>query len=603
MKKLLLFGGIALISLCAAAQSFSNPKVLPMDVESFYYVIPQELSFNGTDRVVIPTDWGTGLITLYSNDFEEIKQINIGSSVEYVPTTVTQKEVVSVQYREEDYTIEEDASFGGGYITFDSEPTNDEVFTALQANGYPNAELFTCNGEDYFVLEKKNVYFESYNPESGYWSTINEDNEMIVAAKEAGLLVEDRKIYNFSYNGSEMAVAFATIPSRLVKAAEYYDENEDIYKYALMTYGWSIYSIQEDNSYITFGAYVEDEGDYYLERSFSTYTDDEIVALLNSARLNYYFYNAKQVEAVTTDIKGNKWFVCLQEKVGDIVLNKYGFALIGGYLYVAGFDGNAEITYGDKEEVVYRSTIKTENISGEATYTNYDNSVGAPSNVFLSQTFFNKDAQYEYFTFHTVVKKYLTKTFTNGYNAYDPNTHEYTKIAGEGKVYTEKVMYDGLNVVSENGTILETVMFPDNFLSTSYGCYFFILGGSKYIAVHGYLNYEYEADYEDQEYATLLYKVNDSNNGTQLSPVSAPIRVSVRPTMLNENESVTVTLDEETTSDKQVRIVDMNGRVMNKSRIPAGQKSTQVKHLPKGMNMVQVMDGDNSIHVQRVIVK
>ena len=604
MKKLLLFGSMTLVSLCTIAQSFSDPKLLPGSEYSYSgsYIIPKELSFDGTNRVIIPSD--KEKCTVYTNDFDEVKQINIGSSVEYTPTIVTQKEVVSAQYKDEDYVVSERNYISGATFIFESKPTSDEVIATLKNGGYPDVELYKYNDEDYFIIKKVKSYYYS-NKDNHYWYRADEDDNLIVAAKEAGLLVEDRKIYNFSYQDQEILVAFANIPDELYKVNEsYYDNEADerVEAYALANCRYSC-SIGDDNEYLTINnVNIYISGDGYLHRSLNTYSDDEIVAYLNSFDLSRFISKAKQVETVTTDIKGNKWFVCVQEKAGDLVLNKYGFALIGDMLYVSGFEGKAVITYGDKEEVVYRSAAEKSSTMCVGRFNNFDNTVAEPYPVLLSQTFFNDDAQYEYLTVHTVVKTYLKETFTDGYSVYDYDTKEYINFSGEGKVYTEVVMYDGLNVLSENGTVLASVMFPDNFLSRLSECRFFILGGTKYVEVSGYLNYQYGYGVQ-QEYATIIYKVNENSGSTSLSPVSAPIRVSVMPTMINENETVTVSLDEESNTDKQVRVIDMHGRVMNKTKIPAGQKSTQVNHLPQGLNMVQVMDGDNNIHVQRVIVK
>lgn len=592
---------MTLVSLCTIAQSFSDAKFLPGgEYYSGSYIIPKELSFDGTNRVIIPSD--KEKYTVYTNDFDEVKQINIGSSVEYTPTIVTQKEVVSAQYKDEDYVVSERVLISGATFTFDSKPTSDEVIATLKNGGYPDVELYKYNDEDYFIIKKVKSYFYS-NKYDHYWYSANEDDDLIVAAKEAGLLVEDRKIYNFSYQDEEeILVAFVNIPYELYKVDEYYYENEayeEVKAYALAN---CHYGIGDDNEYLTINNVEVSYDGVYLHRSLNTYSDDEIVAYLNSFDLSRFISKAKQVETVTTDIKGNKWFVCVQEKAGDLVLNKYGFALIGDILYVSGFEGKAVITYGDKEEVVYRSAAEKSSTMCVGRFNNFDNTVAEPYPVLLSQTFFNDDAQYEYLTVHTVVKTYLKETFTDGYSIYDYDTKEYINFSGEGKVYTEVVMYDGLNVLSENGTVLASVMFPDNFLSGWSECRFFILGGTKYVEVSGYLNYQYGYGVQ-QEYATIIYKVNENSGSTSLSPVSAPIRVSVMPTMINENETVTVSLDEESNTDKQVRVIDMHGRVMNKTKIPAGQKSTQVNHLPQGLNMVQVMDGDNNIHVQRVIVK
>lgn len=589
MKKLFFLGATMSMALCANAQSLDNPKLMPK--ESRISVIPKELSYDGTNRIVIPTGGSKNddptHYTIYSNDFEELKTIqNAGSTTEYKYMSIEQKEILSASFDSENYVVMGTEESGNGgkkarkaksgeepnsyviapYLTFESEPTKAQVMAALQALGYtPEEDLYDYDGYSYYVIAREDT--------------------MVSGVK-------------FSY------------PTQMVRILSYDDVfYARLYKlYDVGIYVYSETSYYCDPSYYNYGN---------MQTTFAGWTDDEIKDYLNEylsgnyARFyydyeNYRYVYLEEVITVATDPNNWKWFVCAQEKAGKFVLNRAGYVLHDGALYMSGYQGNATYSYGDQEVDVF-ADVRTSKSSPYGEYINYDIANASDNTIYLTQKLFNSDAQYEYITFTPIVKKFLVDSFANGYHDYyygmDGERTE-LNFPGEGKIYHEQVLYSGLNVVSESGNSIVSVTFPANFVAIYDDYNVFVLEGKKYIAVNGYLNYKYsQYGYnEDNIDATLIYQIG-SNGSTSLAPVSDPIRVSVRPTYLGQDEAVTISTDENFKRNGQVRVVDMQGRVMQNKQIPAGQQSTQMHNLPQGMNFIQVMDGNQTIHTQPVIVK
>lgn len=586
MKKLFFLGTTMLMALCASAQSMGNPKVLSK--KTSFSVIPKELSYDGSNRIIIPTGDSKNddptHYTIYSNDFEELKTIqNAGSTTEYKSISIEQKELLSASFDSEKYVVMGTEESGNGgkkarkaksgeepnsyviapYITFESEPTKAQVVAALQALGYtPEEDLYDYDGYSYYVIGRED-------------SVVN------------GI--------KFSY------------PTQMVRIESYDDV---FYARLYKLYDVDIYVYSETN-YRCYPSY-DDYG--YMQTTFAGWKDNEIKDYLNEylsdnyARFyydykNYRYVYLEEVITVATDPNNKKWFVCAQEQAGKFVLNRAGYVLQDGALYMSGYQGNATYSYGDQEVEVF-ADVQTSKSSPYGEYINYDIANASYNTIYLTQKLFNSDAQYEYITFTPIVKKFLVDSFANGYYYYNYREETELNFAGEGKIYHEQVLYSGLNVVSESGNSIVNVTFPANFVAVYDEYFVFVLEGKKYLVVRGYLNYEYSryGNNEDNINAILIYQIS-SNGAASLAPVSDPIRVSVSPTYLGPDEVVTISANENFKRNGQVRVVDMQGRVMQNKQIPAGQQSTQMHNLPQGMNFIQVMDGNQTIHTQPVIVK
>ncbi len=142
-------------------------------------------------------------------------------------------------------------------------------------------------------------------------------------------------------------------------------------------------------------------------------------------------------------------------------------------------------------------------------YVNYDNDVSrgdsySGDGLCLTQTLFNEDANYEYLHFPI-----------SSYTAREP----YGPMCENCPNYREKYgTYTSFNVMSEDGTILQTVSFPNGFkMVSSVNVEIIKLSNEHYIICTGEMG---------ENAAMLVYKINRTNTGTSVQQVSEPQKIS-----------------------------------------------------------------------------
>lgn len=212
--------------------------------------------------------------------------------------------------------------------------------------------------------------------------------------------------------------------------------------------------------------------------------------------------------------------------------------------------------------------------------------------ICLSQTLFNTDDKYEYLSFpHELSEVYNNGSTTPDY--YGSGT--YTEI----NYFYQCALYKSFNVMSEDGTILQTVTFPNGFEMINHvSAQIIQLSGEFYILCQGEMN----------DNATLLiYKLNRSSVGASVEQVCAPIKASAFPSIANRNQMITIQLsgDNADNSRTNLQVIDMQGKVLNQQTIPAGQTSTTIpaNRLSNGMNLIKITQGSKNIGTEKVIVK
>lgn len=217
---------------------------------------------------------------------------------------------------------------------------------------------------------------------------------------------------------------------------------------------------------------------------------------------------------------------------------------------------------------------------------------GFGDGICLSQTLFNTDDKYEYLSFpHELREEYEDDSYTPDY--YAPGT--YTEI----KYFYQSDFYKSFNVMSEDGTILQTVTFPNGFeMINDVTAQIIQLSGEFYILCQGEMN----------DNATLLiYKLNRSSVGASVEQVCAPIKASAFPSIANRNQMITIQLsgDNADNSRTNLQVIDMQGKVLNRQTIPAGQTRTTIPahRLSNGMNLIKITQGSKNIGTEKVIVK
>ena len=234
------------------------------------------------------------------------------------------------------------------------------------------------------------------------------------------------------------------------------------------------------------------------------------------------------------------------------------------------------VGYSDKEAVIMH--VYGEDLTLKKTITPSEepipftvknlNSNSSDYTMYLTQTLFNDDEKYEYIV--SVPQK---------------NQYGYDYSAG-------------LKIMSDDGSILQTIMFPENV--TGYfdtGIKLFIIGSSKYLEGGDY------EDADENEYMNL-YKINkDAKDPSKVSIATAPMRVSVSPRMASRNQDINVVA--EGNGVREVIVTNAAGQVVYSTKVAAGENNVRIssRRLSSGLNVVSVKGADGKEENCKVIVK
>lgn len=198
-------------------------------------------------------------------------------------------------------------------------------------------------------------------------------------------------------------------------------------------------------------------------------------------------------------------------------------------------------------------SLSYRNLSGDSNY----------ATMFLTQTLFNDDEKYEYVV-----------GIPDGSDSY-------------GKI-------SGFKIVSEDGTVLQTVSFG--------------MGASSEpdiieIGMNTYFAFEMYEDSESWNSYLNLYKINKSDDPTKVSVATAPVRISVSPRVAERNQDITVVAEGE--GIREVVVTDAAGRIVYSTKAAAGQQTVKInsRHLSSGLNVVSVKSADGKNENCKVIVK
>ena len=247
----------------------------------------------------------------------------------------------------------------------------------------------------------------------------------------------------------------------------------------------------------------------------------------------------------------------------------------------------------ERSEYSYPQTYSIGFINYDANHT-YDYMWTIGDGVCLTQTLFNSDDKYEYLYF----PHELSEEYDYGYNGpmidhYESGTYT------EEKTYYQYSLHKSFNIMSEDGTILQTITFPNGFeMKVGVDATIIQISDERYILCQGEMN----------DNATLLiYKINRSSVGASVEQVCAPIKVGAFPSVANRNQMITIQLsgDNVGSSQTNLQVVDMQGKVLNQQTIPAGQTSTTIPahRLSNGMNLIKITQGSKTIGTEKVIIK
>ena len=181
---------------------------------------------------------------------------------------------------------------------------------------------------------------------------------------------------------------------------------------------------------------------------------------------------------------------------------------------------------------------------------------------------------------------YLTQTLFN-----DDEKFEYLIESGSGTYPTE------LKVVSEDGTVLQTLKYPAGVEVYRDEIDLFVVGSNKYLRIG------VSVDENGNEYMNL-YKINkDAKDPSKVSIATAPMRVSVSPRMASRNQDINVVA--EGNGVREVIVTNAAGQVVYSTKVAAGENNVRIssRRLSSGLNVVSVKGADGKEENCKVIVK
>ena len=213
----------------------------------------------------------------------------------------------------------------------------------------------------------------------------------------------------------------------------------------------------------------------------------------------------------------------------------------------------------------------------------------------LTQTLFNEDAQYEYI--HFLPGEYKPAEYGNEPDCSD-DCHCNDEYLTRSQYYHARCA--GFEVLSETGSTLCSVAFPATVeVRLWYNTATLIkLDNQYYICI--------SADMKELEERVLLcYRIERSNNGALVKQVSAPMPIAAYPSPANRNQTITINLGSDNKSATELQVVNMNGQVLDRRTIPAGQQQTTLpaSRFAPGTNLINATQNGQHIGTTRVIVK
>lgn len=146
-----------------------------------------------------------------------------------------------------------------------------------------------------------------------------------------------------------------------------------------------------------------------------------------------------------------------------------------------------------------------------------------------------------------------------------------------------------INIVSEDGNLLQTVSIPDAY--SFYGLYLWVLGDMNYLVIQSYGK-------------TLVYKITKNpSDPSAVSVATTPIKLNVSPRLASRGEPIEV--ESQSGSMRQVVVTDAAGKVVYDARPAEGQRTVRIDshRLGHGLNVVNVKHADGSGESCKILVK
>ena len=251
-------------------------------------------------------------------------------------------------------------------------------------------------------------------------------------------------------------------------------------------------------------------------------------------------------------------------------LGRYLYGIDEQFLYDAGTQYVVSVEYSEDRtaatmrvydnEFNLKKTITPESVPS-ALHVQMLNANSADYTIYLTQTLFNDDEKFEYLI--------------------EPGSGTPTE----------------LKVVSEDGTVLQTLKFPAGVEVYRDEIDLFVVGSNKYLRIG------VSVDENGNEYMNL-YKINkDAKDPSKVSIATAPMRVSVSPRMASRNQDINVVA--EGNGVREVIVTNAAGQVVYSTKVAAGENNVRIssRRLSSGLNVVSVKGADGKEENCKVIVK
>lgn len=238
----------------------------------------------------------------------------------------------------------------------------------------------------------------------------------------------------------------------------------------------------------------------------------------------------------------------------------------------------------------------------------YDFTYDIDADATLSQTLFNDDANFEYIMPIIELRSYTETSTVGERNSYllgEEWFDQYKDIECARIIYKDRPVTTGFKVVDENGTVLQSVKFPDGYIRAgSYDSFSLDILNDKIYLEFSDLFKENELGLGVRNTVNLLYQVDGHGSGVK-APQIFKTGVRVSPTNVDRSQNVTVKLDNILDNACKVNVVSINGSTVYSTSIPAGCNATEINtsSFPSGMYVVNVHDGATVRENCKIIVR
>ena len=408
--------------------------------------------------------------------------------------------------------------------------------------------------------------------DDGFWSltvipkefSYNEDNRMCLK------LADDKvAIYNNEFQRTKLL----TIPAKYGEIKYVSEERKSLGRVAKNTYS-AEYPIALPEGFVK-GQVIEYLSSEYGFNVSSMNTESGVTFYLSDNQEYYYQYSTYGTQYPT-----------------------YYFVFKDDGLYSRNQSYEEKDTYSDEWTVVdmveYESDFYGTLITDyNASNSNYDNT------VLLTQTLFNEDESYEYLSFIYSMDSEARDEYCQETTILYNFDESYVDCIKRQKVYSSDVT--GFEIKQDNGNVIQSIRFPNGFSMNGYKKD--VLASIVHIGEYYYL---IMTGTIDEESAMLVYRIN-KRDGSGVEQVSEPVKIGAYPNPASRNQTITIQLAGEKagTAPTELRITNLQGQVVGRCIMPAGEKKTTIsseKFVP-GMNVINVLQGGKSVGKEKVIVK